>query len=211
LRAGFNSIPRALARRRLGIPAEAKLIVSFGGSLGAEGINKAVLDLWEGYALQAEPVHHIHGAGRRYYKAFCEAVSRRFGALPGRIQYREYLEEVPLLMAACDLLICRSGAMTLSEAARAGRAAILIPSPHVVGDHQTKNAEALRALGAATVLRENALTAESITAAVAHILESPDIQEAMEKAASSFDIPDANRRIYNALFQLAHDRKKPTF
>lgn len=210
LRAGFNSLPRSSARARLGIPKEAKLIVSFGGSLGSEGINQAVLALWEGYALKNERIFHIHGVGRRYYKEFCKLVSNRLGALPERLQYREYLEEMPLLMAACDLLICRSGAMTVSEAARAGRASILIPSPNVVGDHQTKNAEALAALGAATVLQETGLTPDGITSAVARILESSAIQESMERAAAAFDIPDANRRIYTALSRLVREKKKPT-
>ena len=210
LRGGFNSIPRSVARAHLGIPEKAKLVVSFGGSLGAEGINRAVLSLWESYAVKRELHFHIHAAGRRYYDDFCRQVAFRFPCLPSRLQYKAYLEEMPLLMSACDLLICRAGAMTLSEAARAGRAAVLIPSPYVAGDHQTKNAEALAALGAAVLLPEKDLTPSSITAAVSEILESPQGQEKMEQAIAAFDIPDANRRIYNALSTLAHKKKRPT-
>ncbi len=206
LRGGFSTISRAVARRHLGIPSEARLVVSFGGSLGAEGINRAVLALWESYSLSHRSVWHIHGAGRRYYKDFGEEAARRLPALPKRLQYREYLEEMPLLMAACDLLLCRSGAMTVSEAARAGRAMVLIPSPYVVGDHQTKNAMALEELGAATVLREDTLNTESVIAAVSKILESASVQEKMERAATAFDIPDANRRIFDSLSRLIREK-----
>ena len=178
------------------------MILSFGGSLGAEAINRAILDLWEDFAIKSETVFHIHGTGRRYFDAFREEVQRRFGDLPHRLQYREYLKDMGTLMAAADLIVCRAGAMTVSEVARMGRASILIPSPHVAENHQERNAEALSALGAAQLIPERSLTRASFVAAVGRILGDSELRASMESAVGRFDHPDANKRIYEALCRL---------
>ena len=202
LRGGFYALSRAEARERLSIPGEARVILSFGGSLGAEAINRAILDLWEDFAIKSETVFHIHGTGRRYFDAFREEVQRRFGDLPHRLQYREYLKDMGTLMAAADLIVCRAGAMTVSEVARMGRASILIPSPHVAENHQERNAEALSALGAAQLIPERSLTRASFVAAVGRILGDSELRASMESAVGRFDHPDANKRIYEALCRL---------
>ena len=210
LRSGFNTLTREAARLRLGIPMDARVIVSFGGSLGAEGINRMIAPLWERYLLKEKDIWHIHAAGKRYFGNFQAGIKDRFPSLPPRLQYREYLEEMPLLMAASDLLLCRAGAITISEAARAGRASILIPSPHVVDDHQTKNAIALERLGASIMLKEESVTTDALIAAIRRILEDRGVRASMERAAAAFDLPDANRRIYRALCDLVAEKKKPT-
>ena len=207
LRGGFASLTREEARRRLGIPKEARLTVSFGGSLGAESINRAILDLFAEYTLKEPNAYHIHGAGSRYVEAMAKEIETRFEVLPTRISVREYLAEMPTLMAAADLLICRAGAMTVTELALSRRPAILIPSPNVANDHQTKNAEALEALGAAMLFRESELTATSLAATVKALLDDAERRIAMEKAAEGFGFPDANRRIYQALISLIREKK----
>ena len=203
LRGSFSALSRTEARERLSIPREASLVLSFGGSLGAEAINRAVLELWEQFSVKSGSVYHIHGTGRRYFDAFREEVGRRFGELPPRLQYREYLNDMGVLMAAADLVICRAGAMTVSEVARMRRASILIPSPHVAENHQEKNAEALAALGAAELMPEGSLTGRSLAGAVARILGDGGLRASMESAIGHFDRPDANKRIYEALSRLA--------
>lgn len=203
LRRGFSSLSRAEARERLSLPREASVVLSFGGSLGAEAINRAVLDLWEDYSLANDSVFHIHGTGRRYYSSFREEVGRRYGKLPSRIDYREYLNDMGTLMAAADLVICRAGAMTVSEVARMRRASILIPSPHVAENHQERNAEALSALGAAKLIPERSLERTSFANAVRSILTDRTLRTAMETAVGHFDRRDANKQIYEALCRLA--------
>ncbi len=207
LRHGFASITREAARLRLGIPMAAHLTVSFGGSLGAMALNQAVLDHFERYTLRSAGEYHIHGCGNRYYSDVIKEAAHRFGRLPERIRLCEYLNEMPMLMAAADLLICRSGAMTVTEIALSHRASILIPSPNVAGDHQTKNAEALSSLGAALLLPENKLTGDALSAAVSSILGNEEKRAAMEKAAGGFGIPDANRRILTELLALTKKKK----
>ncbi len=202
LRGGFSSFGREEAKKKLAFPKEAKLILSFGGSLGAEGINRAVLDLWEDYVLGENTVYHLHGAGQRFCEAMRKSAEERLGKLPPRIKMMDYIRDMPLMMAAADLIICRAGAMTVSEVARAHRAAILIPSPHVVGDHQTKNAIALRDRGAALVQKESELTRASLKTDVKRVLEDKSLQEALEAGAAQFDMPDSGRRVYRALCRL---------
>ena len=202
LRGGFSSLSRAEARERLSIPREASVVLSFGGSLGAEAINRAMLDLWEDYSLGNDSVFHIHGTGRRHYNTFREEVGRRYGNLPARIEYREYLNDMGTLMAAADLVICRAGAMTVSEVARIRRASILIPSPHVAENHQERNAEALAARGAAVLIPERSLERASFAMAVRRLLGDEQERHAMEEAVGEFDRRDANKKIYEALLHL---------
>ena len=207
LRNGFKQESRESARQALGIPQKAQLILSFGGSLGAEAINRAALDLI-GYALKNENIYHIHGCGRRYFAKFSDTVREGFGTLPARISYREYLSEMPKLMAAADLLVCRAGAMTISEIARSGRAAILIPSPNVADDHQTKNAQAMQDAGAALLLKEADLS--RLSAYARDILSNEEQRRSMEAAATAFQSIDAERAVYRELIRLINSKKRQT-
>lgn len=207
LRRGFSTVGRAEARRKLGIPASARLIVSFGGSLGAESINRAALTLFCDYVCKKPNVYHIHGTGMRYKESFDVLVKQKIKSVPPRIRISEYLGNMPELMAAADLLICRAGAMTISELARTRRAAILIPSPNVAGDHQTKNAALLEEKGAAYLLPESELDVGRLLHTVGDLLENDEKRIRMEKAIARFDIPDANRRIGRALSDLVTGEK----
>ena len=199
LRSGFSRIDRAEARMRLGIPKEIRLAVSFGGSLGAEAINHAMLSYFSERVPSETERFYIHGTGTRYFGDFKRKIEETIGTIHSHLHYSAYLTEMPLLMAAADLLICRAGAMTISEAARARRATILIPSPHVAEDHQTKNAEALAAAGAAILIKENELSPQRLRDAIDSILDDAKKQERMEDAISRFDLPNANKKTYEAL------------
>ena len=144
----FYTTNREQARRRLGVK-ERRLILSFGGSLGAEGINRFVK---EGIAsVDARTVLWIHAAGRRYYDTMRRECpdTEGFRLLP-------YIEDMPTYLTAADLALCRAGASTIAELAATGTPAILIPSPHVAANHQAKNAEHLCRKGQARVLTEEA-------------------------------------------------------
>lgn len=197
LRGNVSKTGRLEARARLGIPPEARLLLSFGGSLGAEAMNNAVLSLWQDYVLKEESVYHIHGTGARYAEEF-KRKAAALAPLPERIRIYDYITEMPLLMAAADLILCRAGAMTVSEVARAGRAAIFVPSPNVAADHQRKNAEVLERAGAALLLLEEEME-KKLLPMVKGILEDRDRRAAMEAAIAEFASPEANRSIYREL------------
>ncbi len=190
------------ARKRLGIPKGAGLIVSFGGSLGAAPLNQAVLQLLEKYVLKEKRLYLMHGYGARYESECKEALRTRFGELPKRISFLPYLDDMPLRMSACDLLICRAGAMTLAEASLCRCPAILIPSPNVTADHQTKNAEAFQRAGGGVMIKEEELTGERFLETVERLMENRALRQRMEEGASAFSPPDANQKIYRALSDL---------
>ena len=103
---------------------------------------------------------------------------------------------------ASDLLICRSGAMTLSEIAACGKASILIPSPNVTNDQQTKNARVLSDKSAAVLLCEKDLQGGILTEKVRELLEDDAARHEMERRASAFAVKDAEEKIWQKLSRL---------
>ncbi len=190
------------ARKKLGIQKGARVIVSFGGSLGAAPLNHAALSLLKEYILKNPNICFMHGYGARYAKEFQEKLQKDFKNLPKRISFLPYLEDMPLRMSAADLLICRAGAMTLTEASLTHSPAILIPSPNVTADHQTKNAEAFQKAGGGVMIKEEDLWEGVLTDKVKQILENDALRRRMEEGAAAFSPPDANQRIYRALSNL---------
>ena len=93
-------------------------------------------------------------------------------------------------------MICRAGAMSISELALCGRAALLVPSPNVTGDHQYKNAKVLADAGAAVLVEESALKSGALTATALALLAESERRQALERAITAFATPDANKRIY---------------
>ena len=129
------------------------MLLAMGGSLGAGPINGA-LKMHLDRLLADESVVVIWAAGRRYYETLREAVPPH-----DRLRLVPYLDRMDLAYAAADLALCRSGAITCSELAATGTPSVLVPSPNVTADHQTKNARALSDAGAAVLLPEADLDA----------------------------------------------------
>ena len=131
------------------------VVLSFWGSLGASVMNREMLDFMACWREEDMPFHHIHGAGRDF--AQLNQTLTELGvdlkAHPG-IEVREYIYDMPVVMAAADLVLCRAGASTISELTAIARPAVLVPSPNVVADHQTKNARVLAEAGGAVLLPE---------------------------------------------------------
>ena len=109
------------------------------------------------YSSRLKGACHIHATGIKYYNELKKGFS-----CPG-CRLVPYIEDMPLYLRAADVVICRSGAMTVAELARSGSAAILIPSPNVTANHQYKNAKSIVDRGGALMLCESELTAESLT------------------------------------------------
>ena len=145
---------RKEARAKLGITDERPVVVSVWGSLGASVMNRQMADFIALECKAGEPFHHIHGAGRDY-KNVCATLKELGVDLKDHpsIDVREYIYDMPVVMAAADLVLCRAGASTISEltaiaAVGAG------PRPTWVADHQTKNARVLSEAGGAVLLLE---------------------------------------------------------
>ena len=105
-------------------------------------------------------------------------------------------------MAAADLLICRAGAMTISEVAMMRRPAIFIPSPNVTENHQYKNARVLEEAGAAVIIEEKNLTGEGLTKTAVSLLSDDKSRREMGEAAGRFAVADANKKIFYEIKKL---------
>ncbi|MBQ7308946.1 MAG: undecaprenyldiphospho-muramoylpentapeptide beta-N-acetylglucosaminyltransferase [Clostridia bacterium] len=191
-------------RERLDIPKNAKkILLSFGGSLGAERVNKEVLALMRDYTSQNPDIFHIHATGKIEYED-AMAMAESYGLLEHpNIRLLEYIYDMPLWEKAADAVICRAGAMTIAEMALLGKACILIPSPNVANNHQYENAKRLAEAGAAIMHEEKDISTEKLTASVSDILFREETAANLKTAISAFAKPSACTDIYKDLQMLA--------
>ena len=198
VRSELLSITREEARAKLGLDNR-PLILSFGGSLGARHINEAVSELIKWHN-GTDKFYHIHGTGKTGYEAMIDSLEGI--KLSSLVDVREYINDMDVCMAAADLVICRAGAITLSELCCLGKPSVLIPSPYVAENHQFHNAMTLKKAGAAEILEEKDLNGESLINTVSKIIENKPLLQRMSNAASKHAILDSNKRIYDVLMQL---------
>lgn len=203
------SLTKAEARKKLGIPDDVStVILSFGGSMGAEKVNDAVFTLMQRYTGGREGVWHTHATG-----AIEKDIAAGWFRERGLDKYKnlellEYIYDMPIRMAAADIVISRAGAMTVSELALHGKCTVFIPSPNVTDDQQYKNAKVLADADAALIIREGADCGDRLCAAVTGLCEHPENRAKMEENIKKFASPDANRLIYNDIVKLVKKGKK---
>ncbi len=197
------NITKEQARKELGMDSDTPFILSFGGSLGAECINRAVVDVMQKH-WNTGTCYHYHGTGKEAFQWMPDLLRKKGVDLSRapKIRVTEYIHDMNLCMAAADLVISRAGAITLSEIEVQGKAAILIPSPYVAENHQYHNAMTLQKRGAAYVLEEKDLSGSLLCEKVSWLLSHPEELERMGKAAQEGAYMDANQRIYKALMKL---------
>lgn len=198
-------------REKLGIGENGKyqhFVLSFGGSLGAGRLNSEVLDLMENYGKNHPETLLIHVAGRANYDELKARFDERELGSYENLQLLPYLFDMSAKMAAADLVICRSGATTLSELAVLGKPAILIPSPNVTNDQQTKNARLFSDVGAALLLRESELTPGKLESEMLALLNDPAKLEEMSAKTAEFAVEHTEELIYRTLADLVESKKK---
>lgn len=193
VRGDFFRYTRQQAREQLGLTDDKPLLLSFFGSLGAEVMNGYMSEFFRLEEKENFPFHHIHGAGRNYdtMKATCPESEM--------LDLRQYIYDMPLVCAAADLVICRAGASTLAELSAIAKPAILVPSPNVTADHQTKNAKVLSDHGGAVLLPESQCSGEELYARASAILKDETLREEMIAAMKKQSISDSAEQIYQVL------------
>ena len=200
VRGDFFQYTRKEAREKLGLTDDKPLLLSFFGSLGAKVMNSQMTDFIAKECAEAAPFHHIHGAGRDY-PTMTAALKEKGVSLEGTgIEVREYIYDMPLVMAAADLVICRAGASTIAEIAAIAKPSVLVPSPNVTADHQTKNAKVLADRGGAVLLPEGERA--GLYELASGLLRSPEKRDAMGRVLRDMGVPDAAERIYQVLIDL---------
>lgn len=194
LRQGLLTIDRETARRELGVD-ERPLILCFGGSLGARPLNEAIIDVLQQDG--AKDLQFMIGTGRDANHDYALSLLEKANIQPDgvHVRVRDYIDDMPRCMAAADLVICRCGAMTLSELPALKKPAILIPSPYVAENHQYYNAMALAERGAAVCLEQKDLTAQRLWEIIREVALSPEKLSAMGQAAGAAAVLDADERI----------------
>ncbi len=205
--ADFGRIEKSAARKLLGIPENIKtVILSCGGSLGAHKVNEAALTLMRDVGGKRRDVMHFHASGKNDAEYAKQTLSE-YG-LEGKenIVMSEYIYNMPTVMAAADIVICRAGAMTLSELAATARAAVIIPSPNVTDNHQYKNAKLLADAGAAVLIEERELVGERLTAEVNRLISDRVARAEMEKNIADFAAKDVGRTIYGEICRLLREK-----
>ena len=204
VREAFLYTKKEDARRSLGLD-DRPLVVSYWGSLGAREMNKKIAEFMKLECADGEPFHHIHATGSygwRWMPDYVKQLGIDLTAHP-HVEMREFIYDMPLVMAAADLVICRAGAATISEAAASGTPCIMVPSPNVTDNHQEKNARVLEKHGAAVVLRESECDAKTLYEAAKSILHDEARRRKMTAAAHELAVVDAAERIYNVTLELA--------
>lgn len=193
---------KAKSRRELGLDSR-PMILSFGGSLGAKRLNETIADVMQWHYKDAK-YYHFHATGKFGIEWMPSLLEKKGVILKDnpQIHVQEYINNMDTLMSAADLVICRAGAITLSELQALGKASILIPSPNVAENHQYHNAMALANRGAAAVFEEKDLNSTVIIEKISEILNNKETLEKMEKASFSGAILDSNEKIYNVLMDL---------
>ena len=206
VRPGFYRSDKLLARRELGIDPEEPLVVSVWGSLGATEMNKTV-GAMIGLAMKDKPFHLVHSAGKRGIKSMTKHMRETLG-LSGwdeaGFEVKDYIYDMPRLMAAADVVLCRSGASTLAELTALGKPAVLVPSPNVVHNHQEKNARVLERAGGARVLLERDASAENMLSALCEMLNQRNQLENMGDRMRALSVEDAAGQIADIVLSLAN-------
>ncbi|WP_189764201.1 UDP-N-acetylglucosamine--N-acetylmuramyl-(pentapeptide) pyrophosphoryl-undecaprenol N-acetylglucosamine transferase [Streptomyces xanthochromogenes] len=168
---------RAEARRALGVPPGARLVLVNGGSLGAARLTAAAVGLAERWRDRRD-VHLLIKTG----PAQLADTERQLSGLPGA-RAVPYLDRMDLAYAAADLVVCRAGSATVAELAATGVPAVLVPYPHAPGDHQTHNARVLSDAGAGLLVPDAETTAFRLAGLVEPLLADPARLAAMSGAA----------------------------
>jgi UDP-N-acetylglucosamine--N-acetylmuramyl-(pentapeptide) pyrophosphoryl-undecaprenol N-acetylglucosamine transferase len=187
---------RAAARERWKFPrAGGRVLLIYGGSQGSLGINSIVAE-WIKNGLAVD-LYVIWATGRGTYEQFKHLESTR-------VRVRDYLAPISEAYAATDLAIARAGAMTTAELFAWGIPGILIPLPTAAADHQTENARALEAAGAAIHLPQAGLTADKLATTVGGLLASPERMAALAANASARARPRAASDIADRILALLY-------
>lgn len=206
VRGEFLYTQKAEARKALGLD-DRPLIVSCWGSLGAREMNKKIARFLVREA-QEGLFRHVHGTGSygwRWMPDYVKEQGLELSQYPA-LDMREYIYNMPQLMAAADLVICRAGAATISEVCASGTPCIMVPSPNVTDNHQEKNARVLERHGAAVVIREADCDGDSLYETAKALLQDPERLRAMRTAARKMAVVDAAEQIYGVIRELTAEK-----
>ena len=189
----FNPSWRYQEREKAGQPLR---ILIVGGSLGAQALNERVPEALKQLNV---PLNVYHQCGQNH----ADATRARYADAPAtlNIEVQPFIEDMAQAYSDADLIICRAGALTVTEIATAGVAAIFVPLPSAVDDHQTANARFLANLGAAKICPQATMTPDSLKALLEPMLNRQLLMEMAVKARQQAQ-PDATQHVVRLIQEL---------
>lgn len=207
-------------KNEIGFDSNIPLVLVFGGSQGAASINSALLDIVENRAknskkisitkentmqtidLSSEEKYQIMWApGPKQYDNIKEKLDKNqinVDNIDG-VKIVPYIYNMEEMLNICDLVVARSGAMTITEIENAGKGAIFIPFPFAAENHQEYNARALEKAGCARVILDSNLTPETLDSQISNLVSNPDELEKMGTISHSLAINNVEDRIYTEI------------
>ncbi len=202
IRGAFRTLNQKDAKRQLGVDDGLPFLICFGGSLGAQKINECMVEYIK-HNHQQHPCHLLLVTGELYIEDVRKALQQA-GIDPekSRVHLKSYLHDMHRYLAAADVVICRSGALSLSEINYLGKASILIPSPNVTDNHQEFNADAVVSAGGAIKLKEQELSAQALSQALEKLLSNPAEITVMAENSRRIGIGDAAEKILKQIHLL---------
>lgn len=183
-------------RKRMGVD-EKPLIVAFGGSLGAARLNKSMVSYIK--AMEEGKCNILFATGERGFDGVKDALA---GVDKKGVNVVKYIYNMNEAMQSADLLVCRAGAITLSEINALGKPAVLIPSPNVTDNHQYFNAKALADNNAAVMIEEKELDDKKFRETVDELLFNKEKLRKMSESSEKMGIRNANELIYNEIMKI---------
>ncbi len=202
VRGEFARYTQRSAKEELGLDPEQPLVVSVWGSLGSGHMNQTLTEMLPLMGKQRD-FRLIHSIGSRDYAVISEKLQAlEIPAADCGADVREYIYDMPRVMAAADLILCRAGASTLAELTYLGKPVIIVPSPNVTDNHQEKNARVLERAGGARVFLEGEFDAESLLNEVKALLGDKETLKKMGEAMHSLSVRDATDQICDEVLKL---------
>ncbi|MBQ7760823.1 MAG: undecaprenyldiphospho-muramoylpentapeptide beta-N-acetylglucosaminyltransferase [Clostridia bacterium] len=199
LRKDFDNLNKLESRKKLGI-SEEKVVLCYGGSLGAEKINEMAFNFVKDVIRKEKNIRFIWGTGKREYQKIKDKLilEKLYGM--ENLDVYEYINEIADKISCSDLVICRAGAMTISELSALGKCSILVPSPNVTDNHQYKNARELEKQDATILICEEDLC--KINEAILQILNDDKKRTNIERNIKKFYNKDAKKIIFRKTMEL---------
>ncbi|MCK9478630.1 MAG: undecaprenyldiphospho-muramoylpentapeptide beta-N-acetylglucosaminyltransferase [Firmicutes bacterium] len=206
LRHELFQITKTEARKKMGID-ERPFIVAFGGSLGAEKLNDAILDFIIS-SKDKTAFQLLLSSGEAQFKEITKRLGENEAEGNPNIKIMSYIHNMEYPLCAADLIISRAGAITISEITALGKPSILIPSPNVTDNHQEHNARTLADAGAAIVITERELTGKSFSKCVNDLIFKKDKLIQMGEKSKGLGITTATEKISEIIFNLTKQKTK---
>ena len=202
VRASFETCTRQAGREMLGISDDALVLLVFGGSLGAQHLNRAICAMKE-RLLSIDGLVIVHSSGERDYESVCQQLALDQEE-EGRWHVFPYIDAMGDVLAASDLVVSRAGASSLAEIMTLGIPALLVPYPHARADHQTLNARSCVNAGAAEIIADEDVESSAFSDLIVELLGDKTRRDTM--AAACQKLSGSNARV--RLADIAEDRAR---